>query len=272
MIYKGSQRVKKMVRRGVPWKFLVRGGVQVWPCRRRVPLPQPTFRVLEEDGANGMEKWFEVGFTAPEELTGGAAGYWQDSRGRIRIALQRSENLVDWTDGEFIDCATTAFQNEDGDWEYWDRSIFPVDSAVKTGVLTARMNNVNFPPYGVANPITSIVLAGVIQALPHYPYDMLDAGRRAQLVADMEALGWTGCTVTALGSVGWTMMVPNVFQDNYALGDDFFWEMFLVPDTWGNVVNPCNRSGFSGEWVNSANVRTAVPKQFARLKYSHPPS
>ena len=224
-------------------------------------------RITEEDGPNGLEQWFEVGMRAEDSLslTGRPECGWVDGTGKIHLEIQRSETLMSWTSGEFTPCVGPPSNNGDGSHTFWSRSILPIDSEIKTGVMTAGTPEATGGSHDPRmNPFIALTIAGVVQDLPHFPYTMpTDA---ALMQTDLRALGWTGATVAATSDVRWQITIPGVFQDSYVMENKIYWPMFLVADVYGNIVNPVDGWGFSGSFVNSANVRTHNSRQFVRLK------
>ncbi|MEI6656052.1 MAG: hypothetical protein WCP45_14910 [Verrucomicrobiota bacterium] len=230
-----------------------------------LPKPDPLLiRITKETGSNGMEKWSEFGLIVPDEMavTGSAATGWIDHLGYVSLRIHRSENLVDWTTGEFTDCAGSPEDNGDGTHTYWARSIFPVSSEIKTGSISSGGGT----SYDTRmNPLIALTLGGVVQDLPNFPYTM--PGDAAQMQTDLRAVGWNGATVTATSDILWVISIPSVFQEISNLSNKVYWPMFLVPDVYGNIVNPCDGRDLSGTWKNSADVRTEISPQFARLAY-----
>ena len=222
-------------------------------------LTQLETRQVEEDD----EKWFEVGFTVPFKLNGNARDGWFDRYG-VRLALQRSETLLSWHLGEFTDCANSPTKNLDGSYTYWCRSIYPVDSLIKTGNIYVQSPGDYGQPDSRNNPFTGITINGVVQSLANAPYTM--PGDAAQLQTDLRALGWTGATVTASAATVWRIDIPNVDFDAWDLATWVHWTGYLIPDMYGALTILIDRWGFTGEFINEAGVRTSNHKQFARLK------
>lgn len=260
-LYRGSRRITRPIVNGQLARMLVRRGRQVWPCRRAAPMHGVvSYRITEEDGPDGLEKWFEVGFIAPGLLAGSAGAGWVDATGWLRIWLEHSEDLVTWSDDPLIDCPGSPSETEDG-WEYWARSPWPVDSMVKSGILFCESDARTGDPRN--NPFTSITIADEVQDLPNFPYSMPDDA--AQLQADLRAAGWTGATVAATSDILWRVEIPGVTYESYSTMSLIGWPGYLVPNVYGELVNLVAFWSFSGAFVNGSEVRTAVPKQFARL-------
>lgn len=222
------------------------------------------YRVVQDGG----ETWHEVGFLSPTNtLIGNAADGWTDPTGHLLFRFERSDDLQTW-DHDLISAPGSPEAVGDGDYVYWARSKYPIDSDIKTGHIwqestAARGDSRN-------NPFTSITLAGAVQDLPNYPYTMpTDA---AQLQTDLRAAGWDGATVVASSDIAWRIDIPSVSLTERISPGKIYWPVYLVPDIFGNVVNPFDGVSFIGEWVNSNNVRTANDKQFFRLGVSPGPN
>lgn len=148
------------------------------------PVPSMEGRtVLETDAF-----WYEVGFVAPELLSGDATAGWVDAAGEISWTLQSSEDLATWADDEMIDAAVTGIDNLDGTFTFWARRIVPlywIDVVVDMTVGTDRQGK----------SITGITLFGAaVTTGMSYPYAMpADA---ADLQTDLRAAGYTDATVT----------------------------------------------------------------------------
>jgi hypothetical protein len=218
------------------------------------------YRIAEDNGPNGWEKWFEIGFTSPAPLAGDASRGWVDSSGRIRLWVEWTEDLLAWQTGAFID-APGSPAAVSGGYEYWARSVLPSDSAVSTGQIAAASNAASGDARN--NPFTSVIINSVVQSLAHYPYTM--PGDAAQLQTDLRALGWTGATVAASSIVDWRIDIPDVDFTSYYTTNWVCWPVYYVANMYGDIVNPVSYMGFGGEFVNSAGVRTKSPRQFGRL-------
>lgn len=224
-------------------------------------------RHVEEYGPNGWEKWWEFGVELPAyitpHMTGNSAAGWSIAGGVMLLHLEHSENLSDWNLGRLLPSPNTPESNGDPDPEeeiltHWARSIFPQDSEEKTGFLRSHVTSGD----ARMNPITSVTLAGVLLDLPNYPYSFPEDA--AALESDMQPY-YPGTTVTSSAIGCWDITVPSVVTSGYVVKNQIEWPVFLVADMYGNVVNPIYHSPFSAEYINTANVRTALPKQFARL-------
>lgn len=243
--------------------YSVQGGAMAYTAQVAAIMPdagQLRVRIVEDDVGHGPEKWIEVGYSCEDayDLTGNAATGWTSAGNLVRISILRSENLLTWTDGEMTDAPGSPEPDETGWHTYWSRSIYPVDSAAKSGRITAR-NSGNYRN----NPLTSLTVNGVTQALPNYPYSMPSAA--AQMQADIRAAGWAGATVTATTELDWSITIPDVDMGGYGVTASVSWPLWSTYDPMGNPVNVSGQS-FTGEFVNSAGVRTAVQRQFFRLR------
>lgn len=261
----GSASMSRQCLAGAPGALAsLNSGLQAWghPGRNAQPGDVASvleYRITEENGTNGYEKWFEVGFLAPDLLAGDASRGWVDTSGRMRLWLEWSEDLVTWQTGMFIDVAGSPTAVSGG-YEYWVRSILPQDSEISTGRLSAGASGYEDSRN---QPFTSLVINSVVQALPNFPYQMpTDA---AQMQTDLRALGWTGATVVSSAWDVWSIEIPDVDFSSYATVNAVFWPLYYIANMFGDVVNPVSNRGFSGEFVNSAGVRTKLKKQFARL-------
>jgi len=223
---------------------------------------QLAIRVVEDDVGNGPEKWIEVGYSCEDAygLTGDATTGWKSVGDLVRISILRSENMLTWTVGEMTDAPGSPEPAETGWHTYWSRSIYPIDSSVKYGQITARNS-------GDArnNPILSLAINGVILDLPNYPYSM--PSDAAQMQADIRAAGWAGASVSATTALDWEMSIPDVDMSGYGVGAYVSWPTWDTYDPMGNPVTVSGQT-FNGNFVNSVGRRTAVPRQFFRLKLS----
>jgi hypothetical protein len=126
-------------------------------------------------------KYWELIFLMDAEMDGDVeTGLIHPDDARLTFVVERSEDLQTWTT-DFL--ASGAPEDQmDGTWLYRARS-----------------------PVLVANPITSITLADVeLTGLPNYPYQLPDDA--AQLETDLVDEGFTGATVTALGTSAWWVL------------------------------------------------------------------
>jgi hypothetical protein len=261
-LYKGNRRVKRFKANGRNVRFLMKEGRQVWPCRKALSMGSLEYRITNDGG----EKWFEVAWQSLEVLTGSAAAGWQDARGYIKLDLEQSENLTQWNRAKFVDALGSPETVGDGSFKYWARCIHPVDSTIKTGRMRAAGPSTGDPRNG---PFTALTVGGVIQTLPHFPYTMpTDA---ALLQADLRAAGWVGATVTATNFYDWEIIIPDVYYNGASIVTKVFWPVYYVADIFGALDSPVDGVSFSGEFVNEAGIRTALPKQFARIAATRGP-
>ena len=264
MLKHGTTPITDLRTHGGEIDLLINGGQIVWariPATPGMPSLLGT-RITEDDTGNGPEKWFECGFPIRDidDMVGNASAGWTTLHGFFRLVLWWSENLADWSVGKFISVGTTLETLDGIDCTvYWARSIYPVDSMIKTGQLMAA-NSGNTRN----NPIISVVINGEIQDLQHYPYDMASGTARALLQADLRASGWTGATVTATSVLDWKIILYGVNLSDYGVNSYAAWPLWYTYDPMGNPVTVSSQH-FTGEFLNSVGIRTAVPKQFARL-------
>lgn len=225
------------------------------------------YRIVDD----GSQKWFEAGILAPSnDLLGSAASGWTDAGGNLLFRLHRSEDLINW-DTDWIEAPGSPEAVGDGDYIYWARGRFPVDSKVKTGQMWAQSPTAVFNYSDPRNnPITGVTINGVAQTLPNAPYSMPSAA--ATLQADLRAAGWTGATVVATSNINWRIDIPNVNFTDYSAVNRVRWPGYYVPDMYGALIILIDGMDFTGEFVNAAGVRTAVSKQFARLGVSPGPN
>jgi len=209
------------------------------------------------------EIYFEVGFTAGAAVTGSALTGWSDHWGHVILALLWSEDEVTWSEGMFVDCPSSPAANGDGTFTWWSRARYPRDSTTKTATISCASPGV-VPPNASNNPFTALTINSTAQTLPNFPYTM--PGNASQLQTDLVAAGWTGATVTASSATVWAITVPNVTVTTLTALNKIFWASYLAgTDPMG--VNVYSDGGiFTGSWVNGAGIRTAVQKQFARLR------
>jgi hypothetical protein len=152
--------------------------------------------------------------------------------------------------------------NPEGGYDYWARSTYPIASEEKTGSVEIEQTARNDAR---DTPITAMTLNVEVQDLPNFPYALpTDA---ALLQADLRTAGWAGATVTASSATIWKITLPNVAVTTYTSAWRAYFPGYYVPDMYGELTNwrsftPATAAYF----VNGANVRTDVPKQFARPK------
>ena len=222
-------------------------------------------RHVEESGANGFEKWYEIGLELPASftavMTGNSAAGWSICGNLIQIHLEHSETLTQWALGRFPPSPHTPTTNGNPNPEleiltHWCRSIYPVDSKIKTGQIVSIIHGED----ARIDRITSLKINGVLQALPRYPYMLTNI---AAFAVDLAVL-WPGATATSTGPGNWDIRIPNVPNTTYGAANEIWWPRFLVPNIYGDVVNPCDHTGLPGEFVNAGGVRTHLEKQFTR--------
>lgn len=207
------------------------------------------------------ERWFEFGFRMDHALTGNAASGWTDAGNYFRIEPQWSTDLVTWSMGKFIPAPVPVVTVGDGSFEYWSRALNPVDSAVKSASITCASTAVDGDTRN--NPLTSVVIAGVTQALPNFPYTL--PGHAAQLQTDLRAAGWTGTIVTASSDTVWSIAIPYVGYTAFSQSSYVGWPGYLVADVFGALTNLVARRDFGGNFIDAAGTPVLL-KAFARLK------
>jgi hypothetical protein len=260
-----SQPIGGVCSYGVEMEFIFGQGTQIFP---NLPVPiwgVQTSRVVEDAG----EKWFEFGFKIDAQLVGNSATGWTDDGNYIRLEPQWSDDLATWHMGKFLPAPVPVVEVEPGVWEYWSRASHPVDSASKTGQLTAGYPN-GFGEGDVRNnPFTSLIIAGVAIALPRFPYLMpTDA---AALQEDIRAAGWPAATVTASSDIAWQITLPDIALTDYTQVVLIGWPTYLVADQFGAIVNPVFGAQFVGSYVDAAGTSIADKRGFGRLKLSAGP-
>lgn len=244
--------------------LLMHGDCQIYPAKKWSKT-QLLIRIADD----GQQKWYEVGLRLPCAVPGNAAEGWNLLG--IPLRLQRSEDLVNWTTGEFVDCAGSPTTNGDGSKTYWARSIFPVDSKVKSGQLRAKSvaswgsgTPGDFGGDTRNNPITKLTVAGVNLALGGFPYALGTAGEDERMTADMQPF-YSGATMVATSNVLWELIIPGVTNTTYGQLNKIWWEPgYYVADMFGDLTTLVNGYGLAGDFVNADGVRTAVQKQFFR--------
>lgn len=209
------------------------------------------------------DRWFEVGvpmLAAQPMESGNASAGWLWLNGFIRLHLEWSEDLVHWHVGKFADSGTPQAIVIDGQDSliYWARSMYSVDSKVKTGHMWCEQIGGDTRN----NPFTGLTLNNVVRSLPNFPYTM--PTHAGQLQTDIAAI-FQGATVTATSDVDWRIDVPEVNFTAYSTLNKIYWPEYHVPDYLGNLVNHDDGAIFQGEFVNASGVRCALNKQFARL-------
>lgn len=256
------------------------GGGEITPLEPELVLDSVDgllHRTVTEGSGSSAEKWFEVGFESPILLDGNAADGWLDPHGHFLLRMHRSENLTSW-DFDFVECPSSP-ETIDGGYRYWARCKYPVDSATKTGQLRAESvaswgsgEPGDFGGDTRNNPITKLTVAGVNLALGGFPYTLGTAGEDARMTADMQPF-YPGATMVATSNVLWEIIIPGVTLTSFNQTNKIWWEPgYLVEDMYGNLTITVNSVGLAGQFVNSAGVRTAVSKQFARLGVSAGPN
>jgi hypothetical protein len=218
--------------------------------------------------ADAGEKWFEFGFCLDMTgMGGGMAGNsgagWTDPGNYLLLEVQWSPDLVNWAMGKFVPAPVPVVDLGAGVFEYWSRALNPQDAAVKTVALVVSQTGGDVRN----NPFTSLVIAGVAQALPNFPYDMAVSGTDAQLRADLVNLGWVGATVTGSSRATWAISIPSVNYTSYSQTSRVGFPAYYIPAIPGFPDNLVSSIDFNASFVDAAG--TAIfPKGFARLRIS----
>ncbi|MEI6654054.1 MAG: hypothetical protein WCP45_04745 [Verrucomicrobiota bacterium] len=236
--------------------FLHNGTLPNW----RDLMPDLVPRVVNDGG----EKWFEFGFVSDSLLSGSVGLLWYGADGAVSIRAQRTENITTWAGGDFTDCVGSPSINSDGHYEYWVRSKYPVDSAVKSGVITCSASP---SPDTRNNGLTSIVVKNIVLALG-YPFTF--PGDASRLQTELQPY-YPGATVTATTYANWVITLPGINLTSYAEQSRVYWPAYTVTEAMTGATTTVDGCSFIGTWVNAAGVRTAVPKQFARLFFDRVP-
>lgn len=261
-IYHNGSIVDRVFHGGVEAEYVLTQGKMIFP----EPDPRLPFDIGNRNRVvdDGNEKWFEFGWVSPELLNGNAVDGWEDPGGYCRIRAWRSEDLVTW-DNDVIESPNSPEATGDGAWIYWARCKYPVDSVVKTGQMWAESGPGNSPDTR-NNPFTSLVINNVTRALGGFPYTM--PGDAARMQADMRANGLAGATCVASSATVWRIDIPNVNYTQYSTTNRVGWPGYLIADMFGNLTITVDDRGFTGQFVNTAGVRTALTKQFGRFGLS----
>lgn len=228
-------------------------------------------RIVEDAG----KKHFEFGFTVDMTdmggpLTGNAGAGWTDFGNYLKLEPQWSPDLVNWSMGKFYPAPVPVVSLPNNVYEFWGRAIHVQDAAVKNGSIRVSSGyNGQIGDIGVPdtrnNPITGITIAGAVQPFLGVSYTM--PGDASALQARLRALGWTGATVEASSATVWRIIIPTVNFTSYSQTSKVFWPSYLVPDIFGNVVNPIDGSGLGGQ-LSDALGNEIFTRAFARLKIS----
>lgn len=211
---------------------------------------------------SGLSK-LEFGFRIDAQLSGNAAAGWTDPGNYIRFQLQFSQDLVNWSFGKFLPADIPVVDLGDGVFEYWGVSSKADDSAQKIGDLSVT-NTYGNP---LANGFTSIVIAGVAQNLPHFPYNMTVAGTAAMLQADLVAAGFPGAVVLGSTATNWEIEIPAVQFTALQQPSYVGFPSFMLPDVNGVLNTPCDRIAFGGDYRDPDGA-PIVPRMFGRLHFS----
>lgn len=247
-------------------EFVFGQGTQLFPN-----IPVPIYgvcgtRVVLDAG----QRWFEFSFRMDHLLSGNAGAGWTDAGNYFRIEPEWSLDLVNWSMGKFIPAPVPVVDLGGGVYEYWARSVHPVDSAIKSAQISCRSREVwDGEPGTIAgdarnNPITGITIAGVALALGGFPYALGTAGEDARMTAALQPF-YAGATVVATSNIVWDIIIPGVSLSSFGQFSRVFWPGYLVPDIFGNLTITLASADLSGNYINAAGV-AIYNKAFARLK------
>jgi len=254
--YQGS-RLGKVFFGGVEAAFVFGRGTQIFPHLPVELSGSCEARIVTDAAA----RWFEFGFTIDTSLTGNSGAGWTDPGLYVRLEIEWSPDLVNWSMGKFLPAPIPVVAAGDGTLQYWSRAINPQDANVKTGALVLAQTGGDVR----LQPFTSLVIAGVSQALPNFPYAM-PAGA-AQLQADLRALGWANASVTAASSATWNIAIPVV---NHIGAAQESWVGFTGFEEIDPIGGPfiIDRFNAGGQFVDAQGT-PIFPRAFARLKISN---
>jgi len=185
-VYHAGSRVSEIRHAGARVARVICQAKQIFPADNLWfdGLPETRGRIVSDAG----KKRFEFMFLSPEILTGNPASGWTDAGHYCHLICEWSPDLVHWSLGKFSAAPTPIVSLPDGTYEYWLRAENPLDAAVKTGVLACSNTNND----SRNNGFTSVVIAGVVQSLPNYPYDMSVGGNRGPVAGRSDScwMGW----------------------------------------------------------------------------------
>jgi hypothetical protein len=126
----------------------------------------------------------------------------------------------------------------------------------------------NYAARLMGSPVTLVIIDNAGQSLPNFPYDIPTDS--ALLISDLKDLGWTDVAIVFQG--GYKIFVPNISSSaGYAVTNRVSWTPYLVENIYGDLVNHVGLQGFQGTFVNEDDIRTLVPKQFARVRMTWTP-
>ena len=263
MLYHGGTSDLNLKTGGSDIQFLMNAGQIIYAIKHSQKIEVP---LMYRKVTTSTDVWFEVGVPvlASCPFSGNSAAGWTWLNGFFGLQLYWSENLTSWSVGKFTDSGSPESATIDGEscLIYWARSIYSIDSKVKTGHMWVEYSS-SYPGDSRNNPLNALTINNIVRALGGFPYTMpTDASR---LQADLRAAGFTDAIVTAASDVVWRIDLYGINFVAYATTNKIYWPQYLVADMNGVVNSPVNGIDFQGEFVNSSGVRCTVSKQFARL-------
>lgn len=245
----------------VTLRYEARGGF-VFEWTQTSSTQQTGYRIT----TTTTDKWWEVSFVGPTGMTGSAATGYFDAATQSYYALQWSEDLIHWDLGKYTDCAGSPTDIGGGLSRYWCRSIYSIDTKVKTGHMWVEFSE-SFPGDYRNNPLNALTIKSIVQLLGRTFTMPTDA---AALQTKLRELGFEGATVVAVSDVVWRIDLYGVNYVAYGTTNKIYWPQYLVADIYGVINSPVNGQDFKGEFVNADGLRCTLPKQFARLSITYP--
>jgi hypothetical protein len=172
---------------GEECEFIFGRGSQLFPN-----IPVPVYGTTESRMTlDAVAHWFEFGFRIDAALTGNAGAGWTDAGNYVRLEIQYSTDLVNWSMGKFLPAPVPVVDLGSGVFEYWGRCTVPEhweDIMIDLAATSDR--------YG--KTITAISVFRSFITLPNFPYDM--PSEAGQLQTDLRAAGYAGATVTSVAA------------------------------------------------------------------------
>jgi hypothetical protein len=125
-LFHAGVEVDRVFTGGEEAQFIFGKGTQIFPN-----LPVPIYgccaaRMTQEADAD----WFEMGFSVDMSDMGGAlvgnsAAGWTDAGSYLKIEVERSDDLDNWSMGQFLPAPVPVVDLGDGKFEYWSRAVVP---------------------------------------------------------------------------------------------------------------------------------------------------
>lgn len=262
MLYHGGTSDLNLKTGGSDVQFLMNAGQIIYAIKHSQKIEVP---LMNRKVITATDIWFEVGVPvlASCAFSGNSSAGWTWLNGFFGLQLYWSENLTQWSVGKFTDSGTPESATIDGEacLIYWARSIYSIDSKVKTGHMWVEFSAA-YPGDSRNNPLNALTINSIVRNLAG-SYTM--PGDAAALQAKLRELGFEGATVVAVSDVVWRIDLYGINYVAYGTTNKVYWPQYLVADMYGNVVTPVNGQDFQGEFVNSSGLRCTVSKQFARL-------